>query len=43
VDCINAYIIDVVGEESHVFIDSYSMYGTIYNNYKLILMGYLDL
>ena len=42
-DCINAYIIDIVGEESHVFINSYSRNGITYNNIKMILMGYLDL
>jgi hypothetical protein len=42
-DCMNSYIIDVVGEESNIFLDSYSEDGITYGNFKQILMGYLDL
>ena len=36
-DCMNSYATEVVGEESSVFIDSYSEKGVIYCNIKLIL------
>jgi hypothetical protein len=42
-DCMNSYVVDVVGEESSIFMDSYSEKGVIYDNIKLILMSYLDL
>ena len=42
-DCMNSYIVEVVGEESSIFIDSYSENGVIYDNIKMILMSYLDL
>jgi len=42
VKCMKNYIIEVVGEESSVYMSSYSEGGKIYDNYKLILMSYLD-
>jgi hypothetical protein len=41
-DCINAYIENAIGEESCVFLDSCSEGGVTYNNYKQVLMSYLD-
>jgi hypothetical protein len=41
--CMNSYVIEVVGEESSIFVDSYSENGVVYDNFKLILMSYLDL
>ena len=41
-DCMNAYITDVVGEESNVYMKSYSENNIVYDNFKLILMSYLD-
>ena len=41
-DCMNAYITDVVGEESNVYLKSYVENGVTYDNFKLILMSYLD-
>jgi hypothetical protein len=42
-NCMNSYITEVVGEESNVFMNSYSENGITYDNFKLILMSYLDL
>jgi len=41
-DCMNTYIMDTIGEESCVFLDPYSDGKTVYQNYKLVLMSYLD-
>jgi len=41
-ECMNNYITEVVGEESNVYMTSYSENGITYNNIKLVLMGYLD-
>jgi len=42
-DCMNSYIVEVVGEESSIFMDSYSENGVKYDNIILMLMSYLDL
>jgi hypothetical protein len=42
-NCIDSYVTEVVGEESNVYMDSYSENGAVYDNYKIILMSYLDL
>ena len=41
-DCMSTYISEVVGEESNVFMRSYTENGITYRNLKLILMSYLD-
>jgi len=41
-DCMNNYIEDVIGEESCVLLRPYSDGDIIYNNYKQVLMSYLD-
>ena len=41
-DCINNYINEAVGEASNVYMHSYSENGISYENFKLILMSYLD-
>ena len=41
-ECMNAYVEEVVGEASMIFMTSYSEGGKIYSNFKLILMSYLD-
>ena len=41
-DCMNAYIKEAVGEGVEVTMTSYSEAGKTYNNYKLVLMSYLD-
>ena len=41
-NCMSTYIREVVGEESNVFITSHSENGVTYENFKLILMSYLD-
>ena len=41
--CMNSYIVEVVGEASSVYMTSYSENGVTYENYKWILMSYLDL
>jgi len=41
-DCMSSYITEVIGEASNVYMTSYSEAGKIYDNYKLVLMGYLD-
>jgi len=41
-DCMNAYVIDVIGEASNVYMDSCTENGITYDNFKLILMSYLD-
>jgi len=41
-NCMKAYVKDVVGEESNVYMKSYSENGAAYENFKLILMSYLD-
>ena len=41
-ECMENYISEVVGEESNIQITSYSEGGITYNNFKLLLMGYLD-
>ena len=42
IDCMNAYIEEVVGEESNVYMKSFSENGVTYENLKLILMSCLD-
>jgi len=41
-DCMNAYVKEVVGEASNVYIRSYSDESITYDNFKQILMSYLD-
>jgi len=41
-DCINAYVIEVTGEPGIVYLTSLSEKGVIYENFKLVLMSYLD-
>ena len=41
-DCMNTYIEAAIGEESCVFMNPYTENGITYNNYKQILMSYLD-
>ena len=41
-ECMSAYVREVVGEESNVYMKSYSENGVTYDNFKLILMSYLD-
>jgi len=41
--CMNSVIAEAVGEECNVNLTSYSEGDKTYNNYKLVLMGYLDL
>ena len=41
-NCMTAYIREVSGEDSKVFMSSYSEKGSVYDNYKLLLMDYLD-
>ena len=40
--CMSSYIKEVVGEGIEVSISSYSENGVTYDNFKLLLMGYLD-
>lgn len=40
--CIKTYVVDVVGEGVEVAMSSYSENGVTYNNFKQILMSYLD-
>ena len=42
IGCMKSYIKEVSGEDTGIFIDSYSEQGTAYNNFKLVLMDYLD-
>ena len=41
-EAMNNYVEDVIGESSSVYISSYSDEGKTYDNYKLVLMSYLD-
>ena len=41
-DCMSAYVKEVVGEASNVYINSYSDEDNTYGNFKQILMSYLD-
>lgn len=41
-DCINEYVNGIVGEGVEVEMTSYSENGISYNNFKLLLMSYLD-
>jgi len=41
-DCMRAYVIDVIGEASNVYMESCTENGITYDNFKLILMSYLD-
>ena len=41
-EAMNKYVKDVIGEASNVYISSYSDESKTYNNYKLVLMSYLD-
>ena len=41
-ECLNSYIEEVIGEESYVHMTSYTDGDKTYNNFKLILMSYLD-
>ena len=41
-ECMYDYIIEVVGEESNIHMVSNTENGITYNNYKLLLMSYLD-
>ena len=41
-ECMNNFIQEVVGEASNVYMASYSFEGIVYDNYKLVLMSYLD-
>ena len=42
-DCMSAYVKEVVGEGVEVEMTSYSENGITYDNFKLLLMSYLDL
>ena len=42
VNYMNNYIVEVIGEESNISMVSYSDVGRTYDNYKLVLMSYLD-
>ena len=41
-DCMNAFIEEAVGEASSVYMTSFSQNGIKYDNFKLVLMSYLD-
>jgi len=41
-ECMSDYITEVIGEESNVYMKSYTEDGVVYENYKVILMSYLD-
>jgi len=41
-DCMYSYIREVVGEGVEVTMTSYSENGVIHENFKLVLMSYLD-
>ena len=41
-DCTKAYVKEVVGEGVEVTMESYLEHGTTYDNYKMLLMSYLD-
>ena len=41
-EAMNEYVEDVIGEASNVYISSYSDETRTYDNYKLVLMSYLD-
>jgi len=41
-ECMHSYIKEIVGEESNVYMTSYSENGIAYENYKILLMSYLD-
>ena len=43
IECMNAYIIEVIGEESNIIMWSHVENGVTYENYKGILMSYLDI
>jgi len=43
VKCMQDYIVEEIGEESNILLTSYSEDGKTYNNFKLVLMSYLDL
>ena len=40
--CMSNFIEEVIGEESNVYMTSYSYEGVLYDNFKLVLMSYLD-
>ena len=41
-ECLDSYIEDVIGEESYVHMASYTEGDKTYNNFKMVLMSYLD-
>ena len=41
-NCMNDYITEVVGEASNVYMRSNSENGITYDNFKLLLMSYMD-
>ena len=41
-ECMHNYITEVIGEESNVYMTSNTEDGITYNNFKLLLMSYLD-
>jgi len=41
-DCMNAYVTEVTGEASIVYMTSFSEKAVVYENFKLVLMSYLD-
>ena len=41
-DCMNAYVKEVVGEGVEVTMESYQENGATWDNYKMLLMSYLD-
>jgi len=43
VKCMNDLVAEVVGEASNVYLTSFSANGKTYDNYKLVLMSYLDI
>ena len=42
IECMDNYIDEVVGEECHVHMSSYSEGEVTYNNFKVVLMSYFD-
>ena len=41
-ECMGAFIAETIGEASNVYVNSYTDGDRVYNNYKTVLMSYLD-
>ena len=41
-NCMGSFIEEVIGEESNIYMTSCSYEGEVYDNFKLVLMSYLD-